>query len=360
VREAGKVSQFRNMKNHDDIRKLLPAYCSGDLEPAERMRVEEHLNSCTECSSALADLETTLRLIRSTPQVEPPPWMTSRIMARLREETTEKRSWLQRIFFPLHIKLPLEFVALLMVCVSGYFLARNVETEMQRPIPQLQEAPVPSKTQEPLSKARKAPARSQKPPQPTEAITGKKVEQAPERKPVPEPSPAPQPATRPVSPSVAEPAAPRAFSTYAPAPPAHMQERSKSSPSFNFDMQSEAPRMQSYDRAENAESAPRKKAVKRFEKQESKSAGAAQRPRLRLRLSIDDPATAGEAVRQVVSRSGGTLVEGEQTSSGRRLKARIPASRLTELVGRLERLGSIVERPAMPGSEGLVEVDIVW
>lgn len=348
------------MKNHDDIRKLLPAYCSGDLEPAERIRVEEHLNSCPECSADLADLEITLRLIRSTPRVEPPPWMTSRIIARLREETAAKRSWLQRIFFPLYIKLPLEFVALLMVCVSGYFLARNVETEMQRPIPQLREAPVPSKTPEHPAQVREAPARSKKSSQSTEAIIETKTVQAPERKPVPEPPPAPQSATRPASPPVAEPAAPRASSTYAPASPAYMQERSKSLPGFDFDMQPEAPRMQPYDRAERAESALRKETVKRFEMKESEPAGAVQLPRLRLRLSINDPATAGEAVRQVLSRSGGTVVEGEQAPSGRRLIARISATRLTELVGRLERLGSIAQRPAMPDSEGLVEVDIEW
>jgi hypothetical protein len=348
------------MKNHDDIRKLLPAYCSGDLEPAERMRVEEHLNSCPECSAALADLETTLRLIRSTPRVEPPPWMTSRIMARLREETAVKRSWLQRIFFPLHIKLPLEFVALLMVCVSGYFLARHVETEIQRPVPQLEEAPAPSKVPEAPAQAQKTPARSEKPSQPTQAIIEKKTERAPGRKPVQEPAPAPKPTTRPVSPPVAEPSAPRAPSTYAPAPPAHMQERSKSAPSINIDVQSEAPRAQSYDRAENTESTMKENTAKRLKKQKSESAKAVQLPRLRLRLSIDDPATAGEAIRQVVNRSGGTLVNGEQAPSGRHLKTRIPAARLPELVGRLERLGSIAEQPAMPDSEGLVEVDIVW
>jgi len=104
----------------------------------------------------------------------------------------------------------------------------------------------------------------------------------------------------------------------------------------------------------------KKKAAKRLKKQERESSSVAHLPRLRLRLSIADPATGGNAIRQVVNRSGGTLVEGEQPSSGRHLKARIPAARFTELVERLERLGTIAEQPATPDSAGLVEVDIVW
>jgi len=347
------------MREHDDIRKLLPAYCSGDLEPAERVQVEEHLKSCPACSAALADLEVTLRLIRSTPQVEPPPWLTSRIMARLQDEKAVKRSWLQRFFFPLHVKLPLEFVALLMVCVSGYYLARNVETEMQTPVPQRQEAPAPAKEPEPQSQTQNAPEQSVKPPQSSKSNIEKKAVQEPERKAVPKPSPAPQPEIRPPAPAATEPAAPRSRSTYAPPPPAAMQERSKSQ-DFNVDVQPEPPQAKSYDRAENAGAVTKKKAAKRMKKEESESARAVQLPQLRLRLNIAAPATGGDAIRQMVNRSGGTLVEGEQTSSGRHLKARIPAARFTELVERLERLGRITEQPATPDSAGLVEVDIVW
>lgn len=347
------------MKDHGDIRKLLPAYCSGDLEPAERIQVEEHLKSCPACSTALADLEITLRLIRTTPQVEPPPWLTSRIMARLQDEKAAKRSWLQRLFFPLHVKLPLEFVALFMVCVSGYYLARNVETEMQNPVPQIQEAPAPAPAPAPETQRRtqNAPERSVTPPQSTKSNVEKKAAQAPERKAAPEPSPTPQPAVKPPAP--AEPAAPRSPSTYAPAPPAATSESSKSL-GFDDDVQSESPQAKSYDRAENAGPVMKKKVAKRLKKQESESSRTAQLPRLRLRLSIADPATGGDTIRQVLNRSGGTLVEGEQPSSGRHLKARIPTARFTELVEHLERLGTIAEQPAPPDSAGLVEVDIVW
>jgi hypothetical protein len=117
--------------------------------------------------------------------------------------------------------------------------------------------------------------------------------------------------------------------------------------------------MQSFDRARDAEPVLGKYAAKRRENQESKSADVARLPQLRFQLSMDDPATADDALRQAISRSGGALEEAHPLS-GRHLKARIPVTRLRELVVRLERLGKIAELPTLPDSEGMVVVDIVW
>ena len=73
------------MSNHTDIQKQLSAYCGGDLDPAERLRVEEHLAGCDSCRAELADLQTALRLIRTTHEVEPPVWLATRVMARVRD-----------------------------------------------------------------------------------------------------------------------------------------------------------------------------------------------------------------------------------------------------------------------------------
>jgi anti-sigma factor RsiW len=121
------------MNSHDGIQKLLSAYCGNDLSAGDRGMVEEHLKECPSCRAELTDLQITTRLIRTTPEVEPPPWMTARIMAHVREEKVSRRSWLKNLFFPLHIKIPLEAVALLVVCVSGYYMSRTVETELQAP-----------------------------------------------------------------------------------------------------------------------------------------------------------------------------------------------------------------------------------
>ena len=61
------------MSEHERIRSLLAAHCGGELEPDRRLEVEAHLKTCPDCAATLADLETTLTLLRSTPKVEPPP-----------------------------------------------------------------------------------------------------------------------------------------------------------------------------------------------------------------------------------------------------------------------------------------------
>ena len=71
------------MNNHAEIQMRLPAYCGGDLEPAELRLVEDHLAECPACRAELADLQTALRLVRSTPEIEPPPWMTTQGELRL-------------------------------------------------------------------------------------------------------------------------------------------------------------------------------------------------------------------------------------------------------------------------------------
>jgi hypothetical protein len=79
-----------------------------------------------------------------------------------------------------------------------------------------------------------------------------------------------------------------------------------------------------------------------------------------VRLIVHDPATAAAQIRAAVLRSGGTVAE-EQSTHGRRLTARIPPARQNELLERLERLGRISERPAMPsGGAALRELTIEW
>jgi len=82
-------------------------------------------------------------------------------------------------------------------------------------------------------------------------------------------------------------------------------------------------------------------------------------PRAILRLTPDDPATAGASLREAVIRSGGSIVD-ERDLPARQLKVRIPAARIQEFQNQLERLGRITERPAPQSGTHLLEVTIQW
>ena len=342
------------MSSHGDIQRRLSAYCGGDLEPAERQLVELHLAECPTCRAELADLQTTLHLVRTTPEIDPPPWMTARIMTRIREQQTEKRSWLQRFFFPLHIKLPLEVIALLMVCVSGYYLTRTVETNLEQTRQQqLQEAP-----------AQPAPAPASPPAQqPDGNDARKRVSESSAKKDATQtvaPESVHQPEYRPA------PAAPITPPAYAPPPPAlRDQQGDKTEP------MKAAPAAESYNRALEVAPERKMKSSRSAERQADTAAPAAAGrtagapagmalPQALVRLNVDDPAAAAAVIREALLRSGGEIVN-ERDVTGRRLTVRLPAARQKELLERLERLGRITERPVPPpASAQVLELTIQW
>jgi anti-sigma factor RsiW len=342
------------MSSHGDILRRLSAYCGGDLEPAERQQVELHLAECPTCRAELADLQKALHLVRTTPEINPPPWMTARIMSRIRKQQTEKRSWLQRFFFPLHLKLPLEVIALLMVCVSGYYLTRTVETNLEQTRQQqLREAP-----------AQSAPAPASPPAQQSdgndamkraiESSTKKDTTQtvAPESVPQPEYRPA---LTVPVTPP-----------TYAPPPPAFRYQQGDKAESLKA-----APAAESYNNALEAAPEKKMKSSRSAERQSDAAAPAATGrtagapagmalPQAVVRLNVDDPAAAAAVIREAVLRSGGEIIN-DRDVSGRHLTVRLPTARQKELLDRLERLGRITERPGLPpASAQSLELTIQW
>jgi hypothetical protein len=347
------------MNSHAEIQRRLPAYSGGDLEPAEHHLVERHLADCPACRAELADIQTALGLIRNTPEVDPPPWMTTRIMARIKEQRIEKRSWLQRIFLPLHIKLPIEALALLMVCVSGYYISRSVQSDLRQPSQQqLQEAPVqlaPNPAQSPGLPHAKSdttkPFTDNQPPYVIPPAAAPKPLLRQENLP---------PQTPPYTPGTYSPAIP------VPLPPAYRDQFDKKSESMKA-----APAAESGNRNLEATVEKKTKSINSVERTGGATATApAGRiagspadlivPQATIRLSVYDPSMAPSIIREAVFRSGGNITE-DAGASGVRLKARIPAERLSELLERLQQAGRIMERSVKPPGEAqLLEVTIQW
>jgi len=347
------------MNSHDEIRNRLPAYCGGDLDAAEQRLVEVHLADCPACRAELADLQTVIGLVRSTPEVEPPPWMTARIMARVREQQAVRQNWLQRLFLPLRLKLPLEAIALLLVCVSGYYLTRTVETDLQQTRQQqLQESPAqpappaaaPAAQPPAGRKAVEPPAADRQLP----AVPAAPAPQgAPRRENIPDQAPAHTPAPAAPAPS-------------APAPPAYRDQQGGKAESMKA-----APAAESSNRAPEASPEKKTKGLRSLERRADEIVpGASGRatgapagltlPQAAVRLSVADPAAAPAAIREALLRSGGTVLE-EGAHPVRRIKARLSSARLEELLQRLERLGSIPDRPAPPApAAALLELTIQW
>jgi hypothetical protein len=115
---------------HTEIRRKLSAYLDNAVSAEEKEDIKRHLGSCGNCRGVLADLEWTIDHLKRLPEVEPPPWLTAKIMAKVRDSSAEQPNIWRRLFFPLRIKLPLVAFALIFLGVTGYYLVRTVRPQL--------------------------------------------------------------------------------------------------------------------------------------------------------------------------------------------------------------------------------------
>jgi hypothetical protein len=114
------------------IRAKLSAFLEGAVSPEERRLIGEHLPACHACSDALEDLKKTEVLLRGLEEVEPPAWFKQKVMARIRAEQEAKKSILQKLFYPLHVKIPIEAFATVLIAVVAIYIFKAVQPEMKR------------------------------------------------------------------------------------------------------------------------------------------------------------------------------------------------------------------------------------
>jgi hypothetical protein len=118
------------------IQGMLTAYLEEAVTPEEGLLVQDHLSSCEKCRCAADDLKKTGVLLKNLEEIEPPPWLTQKIMARVRDEAEHKSGVLKWLFYPLHVKLPLQGVAAILIVGLAAFLYRAI-------VPQFEAAKAP-------------------------------------------------------------------------------------------------------------------------------------------------------------------------------------------------------------------------
>jgi len=79
---------------HDEAEELLPWYATGQLEEADRVRVEDHLTSCSECREQLTLERRLVQEFRASDPEMDAGWMRlrNRIEAQLDEQPQEPRA----------------------------------------------------------------------------------------------------------------------------------------------------------------------------------------------------------------------------------------------------------------------------
>jgi len=125
--------------NCQEIRSLLSRYLEDDLDPDVKNLVEQHLGSCSGCARELDVLQRMISSLGKLEKVEPPFDFLESIHERL-ERPSKARLILRRMFYPPHIKLPIEAVVvaatiLLVVRIVSFISPGKVMVAM-KPAPE--------------------------------------------------------------------------------------------------------------------------------------------------------------------------------------------------------------------------------
>jgi hypothetical protein len=302
-----------------DIQKRLSAYIEKAVTPQQKTAIDAHLKQCKRCRQDLADLKRTIEYVQKLEEVEPPAWLAQRVMARVRSEAEAKQRIWQRLFLPVHIKLPLEAIAVIFIAVGTIYIFKTMQ-------PQMQLAKIPTETKEmapaPVTAPKKeAPAApSKKEPAPATAgdqlMYEKRTETQAERSMGKAKAPAKM-----MERKAAAPAVPAAGTTY---------------------------RDESDRRGLLAPTAvsPKRAAVGKTQE-------------VRFFITVKDLDTASRDIAETLRQLGGRAITTEPLKNKAVIDAEIDANKLQELTDQLHLIGEVQEKGlAMETREGNVEIRI--
>jgi hypothetical protein len=122
--------------DHNSIRHKLSEYIDGTVSQEEKAWIEEHLKACEKCNDALHELQKTIEHVRQVDEVEPPAWMTQKIVAKARA-VEQKKNFSERLYSAFVVKLPVKAVAVVFLAAIAFYMYRDIRPQ------KLSEAPIP-------------------------------------------------------------------------------------------------------------------------------------------------------------------------------------------------------------------------
>jgi hypothetical protein len=117
------------MMDHNSIRHKLSEYIDGAVSAAEKAEIETHLKACEKCSDALMELKKTIEHVRSIDEVEPPAWMTQKIMAKVQAGAEQQKSFSERLYSLFVVNLPVKAVAVVFLTAIALYMYRGIQPQ---------------------------------------------------------------------------------------------------------------------------------------------------------------------------------------------------------------------------------------
>ncbi len=356
------------------------------LSPNEQARLDNHLAGCPECRTAGKELQWTHSHIRKIEAVEPPPWLASKIMARIRAETAPQASFWRRFIRPMVLKPQLQVASILLLAATGFYLLRSQRAQSDVFGELKQEkaaASTPSQAGKPAEPRDKlapgfmsAPKEMQEPL--SEGVNKLKLEDSrlSESSFAPPPKVATPPMqTTPSAPALAKqerdiarseplaaaPSAPSALAGSSASTVVAVMAESEAAPARQAKKSSKggdgpagANRASEDTRGKAAESAGQ--LMDQTERKDKSDTAI-----WMIRLEVADPRSARTLIERELSRAGATVMPLREPEATHLLRARIDSHRLADLLSRLAKIGKILEQPYIPGEKpAQITISISW
>jgi len=346
-----------------EMEDLLPGMIDGALPETEKGRIAAHLETCASCRKALADLRMADERVKNLEEVEPPPWLKTRVMAQIREEARQKEGILRKLFFPLHVKIPIQALATALIAFVAWNVYKTGEPEFRQMAPPstaVQEAPQARVPQEPapaagISKRDESTATREKkafapPPEPAKEPASQRAQTRREETTTAD-------AEKPVERLRA---AKRAIET------PKDEDAWKGAGEAGTTQADRVQEAQARDRKQKAVKAPAGAVAKETGKQEVRpaaspmmSAAAPSRPDLEVTLRARDPGSAAAEAETVLSQLGAQAVDRQSREGRVILTARIRTEQIEVLREKLKPLGPVQESVHVaPGPGGSLTIRI--
>jgi anti-sigma factor RsiW len=317
-----------------DARELFSALVDDVLAPEGRALCTAHLASCAECRRELDRFEKTVGVLRAVVPVRAPAGFVDRVV-----QAAQPAPWYQRVlrrfFLPLHVKIPLEATAVVLVAVAAVYVfqhspeleeaARGSEPVAQSPPAGLGSSRVEGEAAPPMS-GEKAPAVPGEAPSTARKVEGARAQsedatkaKEAERLPAPPPA-APAPPAEKLGAEAEQKAPPPSPAAPPVAEPAPSLDRSESGPA----------REQRGDAAPDTLKGTARQGIAARSLPASQAVG---------RLIVEDPESAIRALAALVARVGGTEVGRRQEAGTGVIEILVPREAYGELTRGLAEIG---------------------
>src|ERR1041384_545756 len=106
--------------NCEQIQDDLSAYVDGELPPARKPEIHAHVAGCPACQRRVAELEKLASGVAAMPQLQPAPRFLADVRRKIQAESEPRTSWIDWLFRPVWLKVPIE--ALAVIIVAGFVL----------------------------------------------------------------------------------------------------------------------------------------------------------------------------------------------------------------------------------------------